>query len=548
MRVSRGRRSALVAGLSLAWLVGAGASADDLSVLRSRAESLASSGRCEEALEVIAKAGAPDDAKLSLLTGQCQIRLKRYAEAESSLEHARALDPTLPNVDLSLGIARYHASDFDGAREALASARANGEKSPELDLYEGLLLLQRADAREAAAALDRARLGDPGLEPVASFYSGLAWSSVDDRSQAREALQRVIEEAPGTPWAEAAQRALDEINSRNPRKWLRMSVGAEYDTNVALLGYGVVLPPGISHQGDVRAVWWADAGAELFRTQTWDGGVHAHYYGNAQGSLHQFNEEYPGAGFWVDHQIDPRTTYRLEYDYGYAWVGGADPYLSGNTATFSVIHNWGEVGTTVVSTQAVYDEYFFPPFPLQQSVPVVGTPGANCRIECAPVGVNTAAALDADGFGATTGFDHAVPLGWNGTIVNGGYNYEFYNSEGSEWKFSGHELHLGVHTNLPFGIRMYVVGAYTYRPFENASVFPNSANRTLAQVQNTAYRLNGFNRRDNVYQVEVGLERRITDWLSVSARYNYLDNDSNTDVYRYTRQIVGGYLTLYLHD
>ena len=95
---------------------------------------------------------------------------------------------------------------------------------------------------------------------------------------------------------------------------------------------------------------------------------------------------------------------------------------------------------------------------------------------------------------------------------------------------------------------MYVVGAYTYRPFENPSVFPNSSNRTLAQVQNTAYRLNGFNRRDNVYQVEVGLERRITDWLSVSARYNYLDNDSNTDVYRYTRQIVGGYLTLYLHD
>jgi len=546
VRVSAGRWSGLATALSLAVLAAAPARADDLSALRLRAESLAANGHCEEALEVIAKAGAPDDAKLALLAGQCQIRLKRYSEAQSSLEHAQALDPNLPGVDLSLGIARYHAGDLDGAQQAFASARAHGEKSAELDLYDGLLLLQRANARDAAVALDRARLSDSSVDPVASFYSGLAWSSVDDRSHARESLQRVIDEAPGTPWAEAAERALKELNSRSPRKWLRMSVGAEYDTNVALLGYGVVLPPGISHQGDVRAVWWADAGIELLHSENWAAGVRAHYYGNANGSLHQFNEEYPGGGFWVDHKVDNSTSLRLEYDYSYAWVG-AEPYLSGNTATFSVIHDWGESGTTVVSTEAVWDNYFFLFFPRQQ-IPVQGSPGANCMLECAPVGLNTESSLDADGFGATTGFDHAIPLAWNGTIVNGGYRYEYYNSEGSEWRFTGHELHLGVHTNLPFEVRLYVVGSYTYRPFENPSVFPNSQELKTAQLANTAYRQNPFNRRDNVYQVEVGLERKITDALSVSVRYNYLDNDSNTDVYRYTRQIVGGYLTLYLHD
>ena len=96
MGVSRARWSALAAVLSLAAFPAARAVADDLSALRSRAESLAASGRCEEALEVVAKAGAPDDAELALLAGQCQIRLKRYADAESSLEHARALDPKSP--------------------------------------------------------------------------------------------------------------------------------------------------------------------------------------------------------------------------------------------------------------------------------------------------------------------------------------------------------------------------------------------------------------------------------------------------------------------
>ena len=56
MRVSAARWSALAAALSLAALAASRASADDLSALRARAESLAASGRCEEALEVVAEA------------------------------------------------------------------------------------------------------------------------------------------------------------------------------------------------------------------------------------------------------------------------------------------------------------------------------------------------------------------------------------------------------------------------------------------------------------------------------------------------------------
>jgi len=40
----------------------------------------------------------------------------------------------------------------------------------------------------------------------------------------------------------------------------------------------------------------------------------------------------------------------------------------------------------------------------------------------------------------------------------------------------------------------------------------------------------------------VSLERALTDWMSVLARYEYTDTGSNTDVYDFRRHIVGAYV------
>jgi hypothetical protein len=54
----------------------------------------------------------------------------------------------------------------------------------------------------------------------------------------------------------------------------------------------------------------------------------------------------------------------------------------------------------------------------------------------------------------------------------------------------------------------------------------------------------GPKRRDRIYQAEAELGYPVTDWLIVSARYQYTNDDSNTRVFDYDRHIAGGYITL----
>jgi len=179
-------------------------------VLRARAERLAAGAHCDEALAALAKAAEqePLDARAHVVAGQCQMRMNLPDAAAASFEQAHALDPKLPQLDLQLGIARFHADDLDGAARAFADARAAGTTGPEIDFYEALLTLARGgEPSGAAEALERSGLARPNsLDPAASYYAGRAWLAARDTERAKQALDRVLATHPDTPWADAARR------------------------------------------------------------------------------------------------------------------------------------------------------------------------------------------------------------------------------------------------------------------------------------------------------------------------------------------------------
>ena len=98
---------------------------DRESVVRLRAASLESEGRCEEAIELARQAHLDGihDARIGLVGGRCQVRLLRYSQALATLDEAKALPPQLTEIDLYRGIALYHLEDYEAARQALDAAR-----------------------------------------------------------------------------------------------------------------------------------------------------------------------------------------------------------------------------------------------------------------------------------------------------------------------------------------------------------------------------------------------------------------------------------------
>ena len=491
---------------------------DRESVVRLRAASLESEGRCEEAIELARQAHLDGihDARIGLVGGRCQVRLLRYSQALATLDEAKALPPQLTEIDLYRGIALYHLEDYEAARQALDAAREELQGNALLDLYSGLLKLQRDEPREAALLLERARRADSSaVEPVASYYAFLAWRSIDEDTRAKAALERVKRIDPDGPWVAEAERIMTRrhVGSRSDY-WVAIGAGMEYDTNVMVRGNRVPLPGDISDDSDGRAVWSIEGGAELLRTENWSGGLVAAYTGTAHIDLSEFNFHYPTAGAWIDREIGFDTTLRLRYDFGYSWVG-KESFLETHDWPVSAHHRWEEAGRTSLAVVPLLRDYFYDVDP------------ASLRVPYTPEDV------DRDGKGVEVDLEHRYGTGLGDLEVRGGYDYLHYSSDGQEYDFDAHEFMLGLYTSLPFEARsrpalvIDLWGSFTYAPYDNPSV----------------YRVTGDSngpRKDHIWQVGAALERPVTDRVSLVCHYNFVDNGSNVTVYDYDRHIVGG--------
>ncbi len=490
--------------LVLALTGGIARAADEAQVLRLKAEQLAAEERCDEALAPLRRARSLDarDSRAALLEGQCAIRLRRYPEAIAPLEDARRLDPGLAEATLYLGIAQFHQGDLDAAEQELAEAARLLPESAEAQLYQGLVLLERAENAQAAAALERAADLDPGaVDPAASYFAGRAWEAARERERAEQALGRVIAVAPGTRWAQEAERALERSAApyRRRRPWARVIGGIVYDDNVLLRGGGVALPSEISDEKDWGGVWDLQGGAELFRNADWAGGALVGYYGRAYADLDEFDTHFPSATAWIDRSLGEKTYLRLKGDFGYAWVDN-EPYLIAPAGTLSLHRDWGKAGSGRFFGYYQWRDY---------------------RFDLAYEAQNR----DGQDFGG--GYDHSYSAG-SYTVLRGGAVINRYDSQIGEYTHTGYGGWLGVVQDLPLELILDVRARYVYQDYDNRSFFSAFTTR----------------RRDHVVYVDAALERPITEHVKISVRYRYENDASNVDVFDYDRNIVGGFLTL----
>jgi tetratricopeptide (TPR) repeat protein len=539
--------------------------ADRGEVLRLKAESAAAGGRCEEALGLLgqARAANPQDARAALIAGKCQVQTGDYSAALASLNEAQRLAPSA-EAQLYRGITKYHLKDMTGASEDLEQARAALPERAEPHLYIGLIALEAGDSATAAAALSRAgRVNPDAVEPIASYYEGMARESAGERTKAESALRRARDLGRGTvweqqantalarlevgdtpPWKTSSPRELEVLDERTPRWWLSATAGFEYNDNVVLRGENVQTPSDIGSDGDERGVYWAEAGWEIIATDEWTVGILANYYGNAHDDLEDFDIHYPGASIWVDRRIAPNAVARVQYDFGYAfsgdaWVGDSEEFLIAHTWTPAIYQDWGAAGNTRFFSRIGLRDYLFDVSDVPDGVGVTGTPCAPARPVCGPVGLDEDEARDRDGFMVIAGFDHTLPLFGDSTVVRGGYHFHYYNAQGSEYSYTGHEILAGVRQQLPFDFALEIYGSYMWRPYANRSTFPDPTDVTGG----LQYGLDSGDRHEETGLVDVSIERPVNDYISLSARYSYLNNSSNADVFDYDRHLVGVYAT-----
>lgn len=534
----------------------AGSSADRIAAL-----SLAREGRCHAALELLAPLveARPGDPELARLRGECALRLQDFPLAIASLEHARAIDPDTPDVDLHLAMAYYHAGRIDEASAALERAAVYDPDRAELLLYSGLVAFAREDHPAAVRRLDAAsQLSEAPVEPMASFFLGRAALGTEETDRARDAFARVVEEFPGTPWAEEAQRAIDEIDGGGGLAWwARVEVGFEHDDNPLLRGVGVGLPSEIAGQSDQRAFWFVDVGAPLFDLAGFETGAMLRYGGSEHFELERFDTHAPGATVWVDRDLGVASlSARLQYDFDVAWIDAdsieSDPFVISHLAALSLYRSWQGGAYTIFTASAGVDDYRYarPDFggdPDGATPPGPGQPCTDPTLTFCGPDRNEADATDRDGTGVSAGLLHHEPLpielpGIDAPWIEGGYTYQRYWSEGSEYDHQRHQIRIGVGALLPFEIGLRVSGRYAYAPYGNPSVFPDPSDVAAATEPaggGREYFLDPGERREHLTGVRVSLERAIGEHVVLTTRYSRTRNRSTADVFSYTRDLFG---------
>jgi tetratricopeptide (TPR) repeat protein len=537
------RTLVLLVFASVALWSAAAAAADDVEEAIAAAMREAEQGRCDEAARRLADLEGLES-RAALLTGRCRIGQGLYPEALADLDRARG-DRELSvrqqgDVELYRAVALYHLERFTEAEAALDEAQGRAGDEAQLALYRGLLALQRGDADRAAPSLESAaRLAPDETEPVASYYAGLAWLGASERARARVALQRVVDRDPEGPWGREAARLLE--STRLFPAYARVSAGIEHDDNVRLRGAGIDVPP--DEDGgdkDWRGVWVADGGVQLFGHDRWSGGLIGSYYGNAHVDVDEFDTHFPTAGTWLDYRVGPQTHARAYYTFGYAWVDG-DSFLRTHLMQTGITHNWQRVGTTDLFADITLNDFRF------DNDDVLDDPGGGAcppTEVCGPAGIDESEERDRDGVGVGLAADHRYLVPLAGSIedviealeLRGQYRVGYYDSEGDEWQYWSNRLLFGLNVELPFDFELDAWGAYERRDFDNPSTYADK--EELGQV----YQLSGVDREEDVGEAQVELEKYFGELFSVSARWAYVDNNSNRRVYDYDRHIVGGYL------
>jgi tetratricopeptide (TPR) repeat protein len=504
--------------------------ADEAPVLRQRAEQLAASGNCDEALPRARRAREldPRDARAALVEGRCLLRKGEYQQSLAPLTAARDLDATLPGVSADLAQAHYHLDQIDEASAELDRAERENPNDARTQLYRGLVLSRQAKQREAAEAFDRAGGLDPSYAGIAGLYAGRSWASARDRDHARAALERAHKADPNSEWGRAAAAELEALDAPNRRHvWAKLRAGVEHDSNVTLQNehlFGTFPYEKTHERSDTVGVFSVEAGLEFLRNEKQSAGLAAGYDGNVHDNVDELDLQYPWATTWYDHRLSENTWLRIQPFIGYAWLE-AHSFVFHGGGTVSISHAFsdrfsGQLFSRVNANNFLYN---INPDPVIASIDPVRAQGY--------VGFR-----DRDGIESETGVEGTYALVPASTSLRAGTAYSRYEAEGRDWTRHGVRTWVGATQQLPWSFVGELLGSYTYHPYDHRSSYDlNIARYASGQ---------GPTREDHIWEVMGELRYPLTAWAQISARAQYTSAESNVEDFDYDRWIAGGYLTL----
>ncbi len=456
----------------------------------------------EEALALLTRSwqAGPKTPEKAYLLGKVNRRLLKYREAQRYLEEAVRLRPNYPEAQLLLADTLIALDQPAKAEPHLRTVQASGYEPGQTAFLLGMAAMKQKKFSQAVEYFQKAQK-DPKVAQDAKFQESMAQAALNRFSEARRTMQEAISLNPRSQTAVLAQGYVQalELRLKDVRRFrFSAAAGFDWDSNVTLQPGDPVAAQLVSGQGDLVYTQLANFEYNFVPRGPWAlWGLYS-YYQNFHRRLTNFDMWSNTLGLTPMYTWS-NSRFWLPFTFNYTDVE-SDKYYSAFTLTPSFLYlispKWGIESSLRLARRY----YWFPTaFP-----------------EDDRSGRNIAASLAGYYFFKNQqGFFQLR------------FTYEHDFTSGANWDSNTYRFTLAALYPLTDRLKIRSFLDLAFQPYTNN--FFNGNPAVVNPKRDDTILIFGF---EGTYLIWKGLE--------INAHYYYIQDDSNTPIYDYTRHIIGG--------
>jgi tetratricopeptide (TPR) repeat protein len=445
------------------------------------------------------------------LFGQAYRLMLNYAKAKEYLQEALRLKPDFRPAQLMLADTLLAMDQPKEARPILQTLGTSGYEPGQTAYLMGVTATKEGQYSEALDYFRKAET-DPKMAQEAKFQASLALAALNKVGEAKKAMEESIALNPQSQTADFAKRYMGVLSQRVEELrpfHISVSTGFEYDSNVTLAPGGGATVSTVSGKGS--AVFSQNALLEYTILPNGPFSVLTQY-----SYFQNFHPAVTGYDI-MNHFVGVTPTYgfkngRFWFPVNYTYMDlQSDKYYTGFMATPTYLHLITEkIGLEVGGK---YNrQYYWTPVFLTQDDRTGNAWGGNIGMYYF--------------FAKQKGF------------VQARFGYLYNNTVGSNWDSASYNLLLSALFPITDKLKYNIFLDLTQQPF--SKTFYNGA--TVGNILGAPL-VPQPNRRDQILMFGMVGTYELFKGLEANIHWYFIRDNSNVNLYNYSRHIAGGQLT-----
>ena len=440
-------------------------------------------GDFEDALQNLRKAVEmePGNPLYHQYLGRTCMELRQFDEALAALTAARQAEPSLSGLTYDLALLHFKKEEYVDAAGLFESLLDQEPDHVLIRYYTAITLFKLKRYRAALPHFHKAVALSPSIRDNGSYYIGVCHFMLREYDRARELLTSVRDTAGSDTLRQSAAKWLATLE--NIRPWrLSLETIAGYDDNV--VREPVDRPELFSKEGDYFAGAYLQGRYNFIDQRDWRAGVDFRHWQVKYRDLDEFDRAISFLQLSAAHRRD-QLVFGLNYTPSYYWLDGQDFGLQQEIEPV-VVWEIDHLRTARLSHSRAYNNYF----DLPERVGHTDTSRLNIY--------------------------QALPR--HKALLYGELAVGHNDADHPAQDFDLVKAGLGLHLQAPAEFQVTLDSSVTTR------------DHRLAETGFTRVR------EDRRYYLAASVSRPVFyDWLALGVKVEYVNNDSNIDVFHYRK-------------